>query len=552
MPMSATQRTVLLAATAILLATQPSRAMESLRGILESARALLPSGPAAPPASTPGTEGPAAADVPTATPTPSPAPAAPKAYVPSPKSQPPVVRVNVASQASSFTQPWRKNTRTLRQGLGVVLMDGRILVTAELVGNHTYVELEKPETALKAQAKVEVVDYDANLALLAAPAAEFLQSVPGARLDESAAVGDRIEIMQLESNGRPVITPATITTIEVGSYPVDENAFLVFKLSVPLQSRENSFTVPAFKDGRLIGLVMRYQPMTQTADVVPAPVIEHFLQAVDHPPYAGFPRAGLTFSDTRDPQLRRYAKLPDGKGGAYVTKVVPGSPAAGAGIKVGDVLLSVDGFAIDQDGNYEDARFGKISLAHYVSTVLQAGQKIPIVVWRDGAETTLEGVVAPRDRAQMISQPYIFDREPDYVVAGGIVFSELSRQFLREWGSNWSEDAPLHLVYLDRFQGEAPEGRHRIVFISDVLSGPNSIGYDDLRFEVVDEVNGKKIGSLKDLADALDHPTDNFQRIKLAEDPGTVILDVEGTKAEEARIMSDYSVPAPRRLESQN
>jgi len=544
--MFAAHRTLLILALAVLLIAHPAHGMESLRGIIESARNLLPVSQTSPAPTSPDSP----AQPPASTPTPQ--PPAPKAYVPSAKAQPPVVRVNVASQASSFTQPWRKNNRSLRQGLGVVLMDGRILVTAELVANHTYIELEKPDTALKSPAKVEAVDYDANLALLAAPAAEFLQSIPGARLDESAAVGDHVEVMQLEPNGRPVITPATITTIEVGPYPVDENAFLVFKLSLPLQSRENSFTVPAFKDGRLVGLVMRYQPMTQTADVVPAPVIEHFLQAVDHPPYTGFSRAGLTFADTRDPQLRRYAKLPDGKGGAYVTKVLPGSPADGAGIKVGDVLLSVDGLAIDQDGNYEDERFGKISLAHYISTVLQSGQKIPIGIWRDGAEITLEGTVAPRDRSKMVSQPYIFDREPDYIVAGGIVFSELSRQFLREWGSNWSEEAPLNLVYLDRYQSEAPEGRQRIVFISDVLSGPDSIGYDRLHFEVVDEVNGKKIGSLKDLADALDHPSDSFHRIKLAEDPGSVVLDVEGSKAEEARIMSDYAVPSPRRLDSQN
>ena len=54
---------------------------------------------------------------------------------------PPVVRVNVASQSYNFSQPWRKNPPVLRQGLGVVLTDGRILVTAELVNNHTYVEL---------------------------------------------------------------------------------------------------------------------------------------------------------------------------------------------------------------------------------------------------------------------------------------------------------------------------------------------------------------------------------------------------------------------------
>jgi hypothetical protein len=212
----------------------------------------------------------------------------------------------------------------------------------------------------------------------------------------------------------------------------------------------------------------------------------------------------------------------------------------------------VDGRAIDQDGNYEDERFGKISLAHYVSTALQAGQKIPIVVWRDGAEVTLEGTLAPRERSRMISQPYIFDREPDYVVVGGIVFSELSRQFLREFGRGWQEDAPLKLLYLDRFQSELPPDRGRIVFISSVLSSPNNIGYEGLGFEVVEEINGKPIRSLADVAAAVDNPEGPYHRIRLAEDPGLLVLDVEGSKADEERIKQQYGLESLRRLESQD
>jgi len=520
-----------LAAAALLLIPGPARAMESLRDYLAAKPSPSPAEQAAP-----------AATPPPATPDASPTPP------PSASAQPPVVRVNVASQSPSFTQPWRKSPPSIRQGLGVVLVDGRILVTAELVANHTYVELEKPETALKAAAQVEVVDYDANLAILAAPAAEFLQKIPGAKLDETAAVGDRVEILQLEANGRPVSTSATITTIEVGPYPVDESALLIFRLSVPLQSRENSFTVPAFRDGRLVGLLMRYDPRTQTADVVPAPVIAQFLRAAAAKPYTGFPRVGLGYSDTRDPQLRRFAGLPDGTGGAYITKVTPGSPAEAAGLRVGDILLRVGDRVIDQDGNYEDPRFGRISLAHHVSTVLQPGEEVPFVVWRDGAETTLTAKLAPRDRADMISEPYIFDEPPNFVIVGGIVFSELSRQFLREWGPNWPREAPLRLVYLDRYQSELPPDRGKLVFISAVLPGTNTLGYEQLGFEIVEEVNGKPIRSLRDLADAVDNPPDKFHRIKLAEDPGLIVLDVEGSKAEEERIKRDYRLPSLRQL----
>lgn len=522
----------------IMLLPMPAFSMETLRKWTEEVQpAVEESTPTPTPASTP-------VATPAAAPETAPKPPAIERY--------PLVRVNVTAQAFNFTQPWRKNAPTIREGLGVVLPDGHILVTAELVANHTYVELEQPETSLKATAEVAIVDYDANLALLTAPAAEFLQGIAGAQLDESATIGDRVDILQLESNGKSVRTAATITTIEVGPYPVDENAFLVFRLSLPLQSRGNSFTLPAFRHGKLVGLLMRYDPRTQTADIIPALVISQFLQGAAKSPYLGFSRIGVTFSDTRDPQLRRFIKLPDGVGGAYVTRVLPDSPAHAAGLKHGDVLLSVDGHAIDQDGNYEDSRFGKISLAHYVSTVLHPGQKVPLTVWRDGAEVKLTAEVAPRDRSRMISQPYIFDEAPEYIIAGGLVFSELSRQFLREWGPNWPREAPLKLVYLDRYQNELPTDRGKIVFISSVLPGAETIGYEDLSGEIVESVNGKPIRSLHDVADALNQPAGRFHRIKLTEDPGLVILDAEGSKAAEERIQQEYGLPALRHLRNTN
>ncbi len=43
---------------------------------------------------------------------------------------------------------------------------GRVLVTADLVANQNYVELERAESGEKTAANVVVVDYEANLALL--------------------------------------------------------------------------------------------------------------------------------------------------------------------------------------------------------------------------------------------------------------------------------------------------------------------------------------------------------------------------------------------------
>ena len=213
----------------------------------------------------------------------------------------------------------------LRRGLGVVLQGGQILVTAELVANRTYVELEKAGSAEKSPAEIIVVDYDCNLALLRPADSTFLKDAKPLTLDTGASVGDRASILQLESNGLIADTPGVITTITVAGYPLDHLALLTYRISAPLQNREGSFTIPAIRDGRLLGLLMRYDSRSQTADVIAAPVIAHFLDDAKLGSYPGFPRAGLVFAATRDPQFRRYIGLQED--GVYITEVRPGSAA---------------------------------------------------------------------------------------------------------------------------------------------------------------------------------------------------------------------------------
>ena len=229
-----------------------------------------------------------------------------------------LVRVNSTNQAFDFFRPWTKEAPYLRRGLGVVLPGGQVLVTAELVANRTYVELEKAASAEKSPAEVIVVDYDCNLALVKPANSDFLRDSKPIQLDSGARVGDRISILQFESNGQIADTPGIITTITVAGYPLDHVSLLTYRISAPLQNREGSFTIPALRNGRLLGLLMRYDARSQTADVIPAPVISHFLADANLESYPGFPRAGLAFAPTRDPQFRRYIGLNE-DGGVYIT-----------------------------------------------------------------------------------------------------------------------------------------------------------------------------------------------------------------------------------------
>ena len=476
-------------------------------------------------------------------------PAAPAAR-PVSKADVSVVRVNSTNQEYDFFRPWSKKNPRVFHGLGAVIDGNRVLVTAQLVANHNYVELERAESGQKTDARVVCVDYEANLALLEPTADQFLAGIPPLELTQDAAVGDRVNVLQLESNDALVATPGPITTIEVGHYQLEGTAFLIYRLSLPLQYKEGSFTAPVIKEGKLAGILMRYDPRAQSVDVLPAPVIEHFLKDVGDGSYQGFPRAGMDYAPTRDPQLRHYAKLPASGGGVYVTDVVAHGPAAEAGLQVADVLLEVDGHAIDQDGNYDEPLYGRISFVHLLSTKTFAGQKVSVKISRDGEEKTLEMTMGHKPPADYVSEPYVIDRAPRYCVVDGLIFEELSRQYLKEWGGDWQKQAPQRLVYLDRYQSAmVPQGQRRIVILSQVLPTASNIGYEDLKYLVVTNVNGTAINSLEDLPKALAKPLDGFHKFEFEESPRELYLDA-GTLADDDRnVQESYSLPTLQRLD---
>ena len=460
-----------------------------------------------------------------------------------------VVRVNATDQDYDFFRPWSKKNPRDFHGLGAVIAGNRVIVTAQLVANHSYIELERAEGGQRTDAKVLCVDYESNLALLQPTADNFLAGLKPLDLTLDSVVGDRVNVLQLESNDALVATPGPITTIEVAHYQLEGTAFLIYRLSLPLQYREGSFTTPVIKNDKLAGILMRYDPRTQGVDVLPAPVIAHFLKDVDSGSYQGFPHAGMEYSPTRDPQLRHYAKLQPGDGGVYVTEVVPDGPASKAGLKTGDIILELGGQAIDQDGNYEEPLYGRISFNHLITTRSFAGQKLPVKIRRDGEIQTLEITLAHEPPGSYVSEPYVVDRPPRYYVADGLIFQELSRQYLKEWGGDWQKQAPQRLVYLDRYQSAlVPEGRKRIVILSQVLPVASNIGYEEMKYLVVTNINGKPINSLDDLPVTLAKPENGFDKIDFEDFPRTIYLDAAHLEENDRNVMESYDLPALQRL----
>jgi len=81
------------------------------------------------------------------------------------------------------------------------------------------------------------------------------------------------------------------------------------------------------------------------------------------------------------PELRTHFGVPE-EAGVMVSKVEPGSPAEKAGVKVGDIISSVDGNAVRNSWDVS-ARVRE----------LDEGQQTPLEVWRNGKVMTLTAAI---------------------------------------------------------------------------------------------------------------------------------------------------------------
>jgi S1-C subfamily serine protease len=461
-----------------------------------------------------------------------------------------LVRVNVTGQSYDYFRPWQKKAPFSKRALGAVLSKGRVLVTADLVANQNYVELERAETGEKTAAKVQVIDYEANLALLEPTEKTFLDGITPLEITADTVVGDRLAAWQLEPTGALLATEGLVTTVQMTEYPIDVGEFLTYRISIPMQYRENSYTVPLVKNNKLAGLLLRYDSRSQLLDAIPAPIITHFLKEADSQNYRGFPSAGFSFFPTRDPELREFAGEKGKGGGVYVTNVEPNTPAMKAGLQVGDIVTAVADREIDQNGNYVDPLHGKIEFTNLLTAHAYSGDVVPFRVERNGKPIQLNMTLEHRDAKDYVSPPYNLDQPPRYYVLGGLIFQELSRQYLKEWGPTWERSAPQRLVYFDRFQSELfPEGNRCVVILSQVLPADSTIGYDDLAYLTVTKVNGKEIKSLADLAEAVKQPIDGFIKIETEEDPKQIALDAAQVATEAPNLQENYGISSLQRLD---
>ncbi len=435
-----------------------------------------------------------------------------------------VLRVNSTIQSYSASQPWQKNSPRKRSGLGTLLKDNRVLTTAEMAANAIYLEFQTANKSETVPARVVAIDYEANLALLA-PIKEvgFLSKLTPAEISPTSKPGDHIDILQLEQNGTVQMTNGVIRSMSLKSTFLPNRYFLTYQFKGSLQSASSSFTLPAFRDGKLTGLLTSYNSKEQISDILAIDVITKFLADAADGEYEGFPTLGVSYGTTEDQNFRAWLKLPADEGGLYLDLIAPNGSAEAGGLKKNDVLLSIDGQMIDRRGYYEHSDYGTLLWVHLIGAK-KVGEVLQAKVLRDGAAIDIPITLKPRPLPLLNAHTY--DQAPPYFIKGGIVFQELSTPYLRAYGKDWAKIAPLNLLDVLSSPEDYSKERRRVVVLTRVVASAATIGYDRISNHIVETVNGQPIPGLPELAKAFENlPENGVHKIETDKVPYQLYLD---------------------------
>ena len=366
-----------------------------------------------------------------------------------------------------------------------------------------------------------------------------MQAIPLGKLPETR---DKVFVCGFPEGGDKLsITEGVVSRIEHSIYAHSSAFLLAAQIDASLNA--GSSGGPVIKDNHLVGLAFQVVgSMENVGYMVPTPVIEHFLNDITDGTYDGIPCLGVHCQRLENPDIRNCVGVPDDQYGVLVINVYENSPASGL-VQTGDIILTVDGKKVENDGTIE-FRSGQRTFFEYPVQVRQINDVVDLEIMRENKVMQVEVTLsAPIDFWRLVP-PEGYDVAPTYYIAGGLVFEPLTVNYLKEWGPNWRNNAPLELVnyYL---HGEKTANRNEVVVLVKVLADELNVGYQERKSNVVRSVNGRTISSIQDLVRAFEENRGQYHILRDEEDY-MIVLDREKVDRDGPGILQRYRISCDR------
>ncbi len=451
-----------------------------------------------------------------------------------------VVKIVNFSQSPDWQEPWKFSQVRPGAGSGFVIEGNRIMTNAHVVSWSRQILVFRYQDPQPYRATIEYIGHDCDLAVLLVEDTAFFEGLNPLEIGELPTVRSSVTTYGYPAGGQQIsYTSGVVSRIEVQRYSHIYNRSLL-TLQTDAALNPGNSGGPAVQDGRVVGVSFQGNPDLENAGfIIPPEIIRHFLKDIEDGHYHGFPDAGINVVPLHNPAFRKYLKLPNGEG-ARIDRIFEPFPETRKRIKENDVLLEIDGYSVGSDGMilYKGNRMQ----ASILFDTAQNGASVPIKIRRDGAELAIDLPVFVNTEDRISGRQY--DTPPPYRMIGGLVFTELSLDFLRSLGRdkrNTNAEILYELFYRN-FQNE-DASRAKPILLASQINHPGNIDFRVPLRSILTHLNGQAIHSMHDLQAALETPIDGFHRFKFS-NHRIEALEVENATAIDQELMEAYQIPA--------
>jgi len=448
-----------------------------------------------------------------------------------------IVNVEVARKQYDYYQPWSKRTRKTHK-TGTVVGDRQILTTADELFDRTLVRLQKGGRGQWFIGEVSWIDYQANLALIGVTDPEFWKDLKPATFGHVSPSGGQLQILRWREG------KLENRSAEFSQYTVREGQLTPVD-GIALESSSEIQGVgwgePLVSDSKVVGILWAQDGRTCIA--APALQVKDILEAKKKGSFNGLGYFHFVWQQTENPANLARLKLSGPPRGVIVIDVPRRPDECDQVIRSQDIILNIDGFDIDSQGDYNDPEFGHLMLEALSNRHHSAGADVKVKIWREGKPMDVTYRVPKSEYTNSLVPQAVYDKEPEYLIVGGLLFQPLTEAYLQSWGREWKSRAPFRLNF---YRNEtAAKDRSGLVLLSQVLPDAYNIGYQDQKFLVIEKANGQAVHRLSELREALQHPMNGFHVFEYTKGESLQRIVVAAGEAEReatARVLKRYGV----------
>jgi S1-C subfamily serine protease len=457
-----------------------------------------------------------------------------------------VAQVLTFAQQPAWEAPWRFEAVRRMGGSGFVIKGKRIMTNAHVVNWARQIIVRRYQDPRPYLAEVEYVGHDCDLAVLKVEDVRFFQNLEPLEFGELPKVRSTVVTYGYPAGGEEIsYTRGVVSRIELETYSyIGNRHFLCAQTDAAINPGNSGG--PVIQDDRVVGVAFQGMPgLENTGFFIPPPVIEHFLKDIEDTHYDGIPQAGVRLAQLQNPAYRKLLKLPEDAQGARVDGLLP-IPSTEKVLKEEDVILQAGSLAVASDAKvlYQGNRVS----AALAFQLAQAGESIPLQVWRDGRRQEVSLPVFPYDGDRAAG--YQHGSLPRYFVYGGLVFTPLSLDYLRTQGRG-PTDSPAGELYYELYyrRYESPKtARAEPIVLAAVLADAVNANVSVRGQALVDQINGKRIEKLEDVVRAFETNTNAYEVIEFLPNHVIECLDRGDTAKANADILRTYGIGKDRRL----